>query len=101
MWLCFLVVLCTLVCSSIPEDQSSTALAVAQKPEISVVGGATWHGRPQEAGLSTWWLNSPASLHACCSLPGEQAAFLPFILGWGLVAGGAGAGCIHALTCSV
>lgn len=54
MWLCFLVLLHAVVCPAGPGDQRNLALALAQKPEISAVGGATWRRRPQEAGLSTW-----------------------------------------------
>lgn len=30
-----------------------------------------------EVGLSAWWHNSPGSLHACCSAPGEAGGMLP------------------------
>lgn len=83
---------CAVVCLPVPgdferKDQQERSMVLAMRSlRVSMVGGATGHGRTQEAGLSPWWQNSPASLPTCCSPPGEaenKAGFLCLVPGPG------------------
>lgn len=91
MWLCFLVVLCAVVSSSIPGDQSSRALALALTPARSVVGGATWHRRqtpPLVAELPSLFTGLLQSTRKSR----EQAAFMSIFLDGALWQAGLGLG---------
>lgn len=82
---------CAVVCLPVPKDferkdQQECSMVLAMRSlRVSLVGGATGHGRTQEAGLSPSWQNSPASLPTCCSPPEAEnrAGFLCLVPGLG------------------